>query len=75
MKRYFEVRIWQEKKSQISFADAMTVGQLIEKLKSYDPMLPVVNDWNDKEPIGWVGELDIDYCDEEIVTVKAVAIW
>lgn len=57
------------------FADAMTVGQLIEKLKSYDPMLPVVNDWNDKEPIGWVGELDIDYCDEEIVTVKAVAIW
>ena len=57
------------------FADAMTVGQLIEKLKSYDPELPVVNNCNDKEPIGWVGEQDIDYCDEEIVTIKAVTIW
>lgn len=57
------------------FAGSMTVGQLIEKLKSYDPMLPVVNNCNDKEPIGWVGELDIDYCDEEIVIVKAVSIW
>lgn len=57
------------------FTGAMTVGQLIEKLKSYDPELPVINDWNDKEPIGWVREQDIDYCDEEIVTIKAVVIW
>ena len=57
------------------FASAMTVGQLIEKLESYDPTLPVVNVCNNKEPIGWVGKQDVDYCDDEIVTIKTVSIW
>lgn len=56
------------------FADAMMVGQLIEKLKSYDPMLPVVNVCNDNEPISWVGKKDIDYCDDKIIAIEVVSI-
>jgi hypothetical protein len=52
----------------------MNVGQLIEKLKSYDPKLPVVNVWNDKEPISWVGKQDIGYCSDEIIVIKVVSI-
>ena len=56
------------------FNSSMNVGQLIEKLKSYDPKLPVVNVWNDKEPISWVGKQDIGYCSDEIIVIKVVSI-
>lgn len=56
------------------FANSMKVGQLIEKLKSYDPELPVVNVCNDNEPISWVGKKDIDYCDDKIIAIEVVSI-
>lgn len=56
------------------FTNSMKVGQLIEKLKSYDPELPVVNVCNDNEPISWVGKKDIDYCDDKIIAIEVVSI-
>lgn len=56
------------------FTNSMKVGQLIEKLKSYDPELPVVNVCNENEPISWVGKKDIDYCDDKIIAIEVVSI-
>ena len=56
--------------------NGMTVGDLINKLSTFDKNLIVVNS-RDKNylPVDSVEETTVDYCYDEVISRKVVSIW
>lgn len=56
--------------------NGMTVEELINKLQKFDKKLIVINSRDkNKLPIDSVEETQIDYCYDEIISLKVVSIW
>lgn len=45
----------------------MTVGELIEKLKQYDPDMPVIKELYDAELCDFYYDADVDACEEKLI--------